>query len=176
VFFVPYFLLKRWWRAFAGIVAGGTLATAAPILVFGPSRWFEYMRFWLRLAAGGWPVRKGNQSVYAMVDRLYSHGALYWTPAAKRFKASDDPVVAAFVYGALAAVALLFAFAARRGGRSPRSPAAVVEFAIVLAICVLFSPLAWKHYFVFLLLGYAALWRAAFVPDPPPPIGFTTGL
>ncbi len=126
--------------------------------------------------AGGWPVRKGNQSLYAMVDRLYSHGALYWTPAAKRFKASDDPVVAAFVYGTLAVVALLFALAARRGGRTPRSPAVVVELAIVLAICVLFSPLAWKHYFVFLLLGYAALWRAAFVGDPPPADGFAVGL
>ena len=46
----------------------------------------------------------------------------------------------------------------------------------MLAICVLFSPLAWKHYFVFLLLGYTALWRAAFVGDPPPPAGFAIGL
>jgi hypothetical protein len=176
VFFVPYFLGKRWWRALAGTVGAGVLATAAPILVFGSARWWSYVRFWVRLAAGGWPVRKGNQSMYAMVDRLYSHGALYWTPAAKRFVASDDPAVTAIVYGALLLVALLFAAAARRGGRSPRSPAAVVELAAVLAICVLFSPLAWKHYFAFLLLGYAVLWRAAFVPDPPPPAGFATGV
>lgn len=176
VFFVPYFLLKRWWTALAGIVAGGVIATAAPILVFGVSRWVEYVRFWLRLAAGGWPVRKGNQSVYAMVDRLYTHGALYWTPAAKRFKASDDPMVTVLVYGALLVIGALFVVAARRGGRSPQSPAAVVEYAIVLALCVLFSPLAWKHYFVFLLLGYAVLWRAAFVPDPPPPPDVPWGL
>ncbi|MBI3768029.1 MAG: DUF2029 domain-containing protein [Deltaproteobacteria bacterium] len=176
VFFVPYFLCKRWWGALAGIVAGGLVATAAPILVFGPTRWWRYVRFWLHLAAGGWPVRKGNQSVYAMVDRFYSHGALYWTPAAKRFKASDDPVVAALVYGALLAIVLLFALAARRGGRTPHTPAAVVELAIVLAISVLFSPLAWKHYFVFVLLGYTALWRAAFVADALPPDGFTTGV
>lgn len=176
VFFVPYFLCKRWWRAAAGTIAGGALATAAPILVFGPARWWQYMRFWLRLAAGSWPVRKGNQSVYAMVDRLYSHGALYWTPAAKRFKASNDPMVAALVYGLLIALALVFAYAARRGGRTPRTPAAVVELAIVLAICVLFSPLAWKHYFVFVWLGYTVLWRAAFVADAPPPEGFATGV
>jgi hypothetical protein len=176
VFFVPYFFCKRWWRALVATIASGLLATAAPIVVWGPVQWWRNVRFWLRLAAGGWPVRKGNQSLYAMIDRLYSHGALYWTPAAKRFKASDDPVVAALVYGTLAVVALLFALAARRGGRTPRSPAAVVELAIVLAICVLFSPLAWKHYFVFLMLGYAALWRAAFVRDPPPPDGFAVGL
>jgi hypothetical protein len=71
---------------------------------------------------------------------------------------------------------VFFALAARRGGRTPRTPAAVVELAIVLAISVLFSPLAWKHSFVFVLLGYTALWRAAFVSDPPPPDGFTIGL
>ena len=176
VFFVPYLFFKRWWRALAGTIAGGLLATVAPIVVWGPVQWWRNVRFWMGLAAGSWPVRKGNQSLYAMVDRLYSHGALYWTPAAKRFKASNDPVVAAIVYGSLALVALLFAFVARRGGRTPRSPAVVVELAIVLAICVLFSPLAWKHYFVFLLLGYTALWRAAFVGDPPPPAGFAIGL
>lgn len=176
VFFVPYFLCKRWWRALGGMLVGGAVASAAPILVFGPTRWWSYVRFWLRLAAGGWPVRKGNQSVYAMVDRLYSHGAFYWTPAAKRFKASDDPVVAALVYGTLAVIALLFALAARRGGRTPRTPAAVTELAVVLALSVLFSPLAWKHYFVFLLLGYTVLWRAAFVADPPLPEGYATGL
>ncbi|HEY2386660.1 MAG TPA: glycosyltransferase family 87 protein [Candidatus Binatia bacterium] len=176
IFFVPYLLCKRWWRALAGMLVGGAVASAAPILVFGPARWWAYVRFWLRLAAGGWPVRKGNQSVYAMIDRLYSHGALYWTPAAKRFKASDDPVVAAMVYGTLLIIAVLFAYAARRGGRRPRTPAAVTELATVLAISVLFSPLAWKHYFVFLLLGYTVLWRAAFVSDPPPPDGHTTGV
>jgi hypothetical protein len=176
VFFLPYLLYKRWWGALAGMIAGGAVATAAPILVFGPVRWWSYIRFWLRLAAGGWPVRKGNQSVYAMIDRLYTHGAFYWTPAAKRFKASDDPVVAALVYGTLLVIALVFAAAGRRGGRTPRTPGAVVEFAIVLALAVLFSPLAWKHYFVFLLLGYAGLWRAAFVPDPPLPEGYTIGI
>jgi len=154
VFFVPYFLCKRLVGApLTGMLVGGAVATAAPILVFGPARWWSYVRFWLHLAAGGWPVRKGNQSVYAMIDRLYSHGALYWTPAAKRFKASDDPVVAVFVYGTLLVIALLLVVVARRGGRTPRTPGAVVEMAIVLALSVLFSPLAWKHYFVFLLLG-----------------------
>ena len=176
VFFAPYFLWKRWWRALAGMLLGGALATAAPVLVFGAARWWTYVRFWLELAAGGWPVRKGNQSVYAMVDRLYTHEAVYWTPAAKRLVASDDPVVAAIVYGLLAAIMLVFVLVSRRGGRDPRSPTVVVEMAIVLALAVLFSPLAWKHYFVFLLLGYAVLWRAAFVADPPPPDGFATGV
>jgi hypothetical protein len=176
VFFAPYLLWKRWGRAFTGMMLGGAAASAAPILVFGPARWWTYVRFWFDLAAGGWPVRKGNQSVYAMVDRLYTHEATYWTPAAKRFVASDDPVVAAIVYGVLAVIVVVFVMVGRRGGRDRSSPAVVVEMAIILALAVLFSPLAWKHYFVFLLLGYTVLWRAAFVRDPPPREGFATGV
>jgi hypothetical protein len=97
-----------------------------------------------------------------MVDRLYTHEAIVWDASQKRLTASNDPVVAALVYGLLALVAGLFALAARRGGRTPASAVTVIELAIVLCVAVLFSPLAWKHYFVFLLLGQFVLWHAAF--------------
>jgi alpha-1,2-mannosyltransferase len=184
VFFVPYLLAKRWWRALGAAVVTGAVATAAPILVFGPARWWAYVRRWLDIAGGGWPVRKGNQSVYAMVDRLYSHEVVTFTDEVKRLRASDDPLVAALVYGSLAVIVVVFLWTARRGGRDPASPPATVEYAIVLALAVLFSPLAWKHYFVFLLLGYAVLWRAVFEPsraafaagDDPRPAARVTGL
>lgn len=176
VLFLPYFLFKRWWRAFGAALATGVLCAAAPALVFGPARWWAYLRHWIVLSSGAWPVRKGNQSVYAMVDRLYTYGAVTWSPAAKRLTASDDPLVAALVYGLFALIVALFVRAARRGGRDPASPAATVEYAVVLTLAVLFSPLAWKHYFVFLLLGYAVLWRAAFVPDPPEEPDYATGV
>jgi hypothetical protein len=85
-----------------------------------------------------------------------------WDASHKRLTASNDPVVAFIVYGLLAVVTVLFVLAARRGGRSPESPATAIELAIVLCVTVLFAPLAWKHYFVFLLLGQVVLWRAAF--------------
>jgi hypothetical protein len=80
------------------------------------------------------------------------------------------------VYALLALIVLVFMRAARRGGEDPASPAATVEYAIVLVLAVLFSPLAWKHYFVFLLPAYMVMWRAAFVPDPPEAPGYTTGV
>lgn len=161
IFFVPYFAWKHWWRACAAAVAAGAAASLAPVVVFGPERFLAYARHWVALSAGSWPVRKGNQSVYAMVDRLYTHHAMIWSPAHKRLTASNDPVVAAIVYGLLAVVAALFVLAMRRGGRRPDGAAVTVELAIVLCIAVLFSPLAWKHYFVFLLLGQFVLWHAA---------------
>jgi hypothetical protein len=163
VFLLPYLAWKRWWRALAAALATGAVARALPVLVFGPARFWDYVERWLAIARGGWPVRKGNQSLYAMVDRYYTHGVeVVWSPAALTLVASDDPVVAAIVWGALAAVAAVFVALARRGGRDPGSPAVTVELAIVLAVAVLFSPLAWKHYFVFLLPAYAVLWHAAF--------------
>lgn len=170
IFFLPYFAWKRWWRALAAALTTGALASLAPILVYGPERFAGYVRHWVALSAGSWPVRKGNQSVYAMVDRLYTHDALVWDASHKRLTASNDPVVALLVYGLLALVALAFLLVARRGGRTPTSPATTIEIAIVLCVTVLFAPLAWKHYFVFLLLGQFALWHAAFgggYPVPP---------
>jgi hypothetical protein len=162
IFFLPYFAWKGWWKALAAALASGALASLAPVLVFGPEHFAAYARYWLALSAGSWPVRKGNQSVYAMVDRLYTHDAIVWSAAHKRLTASNDPVVAAIVYGLLAVIAVRFALASRRGGRRPDSAAATVEMAIVLCVAVLFAPLAWKHYFVFLLLGQFVLWHAAF--------------
>ncbi len=162
VFFLPYFAWKRWWGALGAALATGALASLAPVLVFGPERFLGYVRHWLALSAGSWPVRKGNQSVYAMVDRLYTHDAIVWDASQKRLTASNDPVVAAIVYGLLAFVAVLFVAAARRGGRATTSVAVPIEIAIVLCVTVLFAPLAWKHYFVFLLLAQFVLWRAAF--------------
>ncbi|MCC6763542.1 MAG: DUF2029 domain-containing protein [Deltaproteobacteria bacterium] len=162
IFFLPYFAWKRWWRALGAALATGALASLAPALVFGWERFVAYARHWLALSAGSWPVRKGNQSVYAMVDRLYTHDAIVWSAAHKRLTASNDPVVAAIVYGLLALVALVFLRATRRGGRAPASVGVTMEAAIVLCVTVLFAPLAWKHYFVFLLLGQFVLWHAAF--------------
>jgi hypothetical protein len=164
IFFFPYFLWKRWWTALGAAVATAALVSLSPILVFGPERFVAYVRRWLEIASGSWPVRKGNQSVYALVDRLYTHGAIFWSAAHKRLTASDDPVVAALVYGLLALIVVVFVATARRASRDPASPVVIVEYAIVLTLAVLFSPLAWKHYFVFLLLAYTALWRAAFAP------------
>jgi hypothetical protein len=162
VFFVPYFAWKRWWTACAAAIASGALASLAPALVFGWDRFLAYARHWIALSAGSWPVRKGNQSVYAMVDRLYTHGAIVWSPSQKRLTAANDPVVAAIVYGLLVVTVLVFLSVSRRGGRQPASTGVTVELAIVLCVAVLFSPLAWKHYFIFLLLGQFVLWRAAF--------------
>ncbi len=176
VFFFPYFLWKRWWTALGAALATAVLCTLSPIVVFGPARFWSYLQRWLEIAGSSWPVRKGNQSVYAMVDRLYSHGAIFWSPSAKRLRASDDPVVAAIVYGLLGLVIVVFVLTGRRtasrdvipasgtDAADPASPIAVVEYAIVLTLAVLFSPLAWKHYFVFLLLAYVALWHAAASP------------
>jgi len=162
IFFVPYFAWMRWWTAFTAALVTGAAASLAPIFVFGPERFLAYARYWIALSAGSWPVRKGNQSVYAMVDRLYTHDAIVWDASQKRLTASNDPVVAAIVYGLLAVILAVFVAVSRRGDPRPKSAAATTEFAIVLCVAVLFAPLAWKHYFVFLMLGQFLLWRAAF--------------
>lgn len=50
IFFLPYLAWKRWWRALAAAVATGAACTALPALVFGPARWWAYLRHWLTIA------------------------------------------------------------------------------------------------------------------------------
>jgi hypothetical protein len=75
--------------------------------------------------------------------------------------------VTVMVYGMLALVVMALVIVARGSGRDPASRGATIEYAIVMAVAVLFSPLAWKHYFVFLLLGYIVLWQALTDPTTP---------
>lgn len=165
VFLLPYFLWKKWWGAALGTLMAGVGCTVLPVLVFGPFQWWLYLQRWREIVATQWGVQRSNQSLYAMVDRFYTGRFGWWVPNTVDFTASHDPVVALVVYGLMLLVVALFLYATRRGGDNPSSPEAIVEFAAVLVIAVLFSPLAWRHYFVFLLLAHTVLWRAAFVPD-----------
>ena len=85
-----------------------------------------------RLSAGSWPVRKGNQSVYAMVDRLYTPRRHLWDAHHKRLTASNDPGGGRVSSTALLAVVVASSSPPAPRRSSPRSPAVTVELAIVL--------------------------------------------
>lgn len=161
VLFLAYLAWKKWWRALGSAAITMILTFASPVLVFGTDRTLQYVQRWREIASGGWPVRESTQSIYAMVDRLYSYQAVAWTPEVGHLTASNDPVVSAIVAAILAATASVFMLATRRGGEEPSSPAVTVELAFVLLAAVLFSPLAWTHYFIFSILAFSVLWQAA---------------
>ena len=163
IFFLPYFAWKRWWAAFAAALVTGAVASLAPDsrLRTGALR---RVRALLARALGRQLARPQGQSERLRDGRpaLHPRRDRSGTRRQKRLTASNDPVVAAIVYGPARGRRGRSSSPRDAAGAQPASPAATVELAIVLCVAVLFAPLAWKHYFVFLLLGQFVLWRAAF--------------
>lgn len=106
--------------------------------------------------------------MFAMVDRYVGHEVLANTDILSsdaHLTASGDPLVMPITIALWVLVVVAFILVSRKSGRDPASYDATVEFAMILVIVPLISPtLSWTHYFVFMLLGHAVLWRAAMSP------------
>jgi hypothetical protein len=150
--FLPYFVLRRNFRAaiaMAGCAAG---AVAASVALFG----VELHVFWFRefvVKQGSQPIAAYNvQSVNGFLAHLMTRGHLRdWYPidAGPRFRALG---------AGLAAVLVLAAVAAGWHAGPPRSEAARrLELWLVLCLTVLIAPISWTHYYLLLLIPCAAL-------------------
>lgn len=145
VFFLPYLLARRRFRASAWLVSAGFLASLSPVLVFGWSHYRDYLHSWRRAVAVGWGAGPMNQSVLAMWDRWLGHGA-----------SAQAPIVR--VAWALSLL-LIVAVSARRfrGGRDGEQPRVAHEWSVVFLVAALFGPVTWKAYLVVMTLPVALL-------------------
>jgi hypothetical protein len=151
ILFVPYFVYRRRLRVAAVTAAAATVFSLSPILVYGWTRFIDYVGAWREALAIGWGVGKMNQSVYAMLDRFLGHGiSPGHAPVLDALPESGDPSVQCAMVGVLvlltASVCWLF-----RGPEEADSPASLAEYSVVFIVSALFGPLAWKAYLVVLL-------------------------
>jgi hypothetical protein len=150
--FLPYFLVRRNYRAAIVMAACAAFAVGASIALFG----IELHRFWFRefvLQQGSGPIGAYNvQSVNGFLAHLLTRGHLRdWYPirVGPRFKMLS----AGLTMVLLAAVTI----GCWRAG-PPRSEAARhAELWLVLCLTVLIAPISWTHYYVLLLIPIAAL-------------------
>ena len=150
--FLPYFLLRGYFRAALAMAGCAALALAASVALFG----VELHSLWFRefvLKQGAHPIGAYNvQSVNGFLAHLLTRGHLRdWYPidAGPRFALLSAAMTAALT----AAVAI----GCWRAG-SPRSEAARrVELWLVLCLTVLIAPISWTHYELLLLIPGAAL-------------------
>jgi len=164
VFFVPYFIWKRWWRALGAMLAGGALLTLLPVVVFGFERWWSYASRFLGGSASGTFIGSNNQSLYAAFHQILVQRKWWNDEWVVLDRVDMEPRAMVAVLLVLLVSAGLFIFATRRGGSCPSSAAVATEFSIVLGASILFLPFTWKHYFIFLLPAYVILWRVAVAP------------
>jgi hypothetical protein len=151
IVFVPYFVYRGRFRVAAAAAAAATVFSLSPILVYGRTRFSDYVGAWRQALAIGWGVGKMNQSVYAMLDRFLGHGIRPGhTPVLDVLPESGDPSVqlATGVVLALITASVCWLF---RGREEADSPASLAEYGVIFIVSALFGPLAWKAYLVVLL-------------------------
>lgn len=156
-----YLLVRQRWRACAvGLATAGAL-TLLPVLRYGAEDMASEIRDWLAIsAAGGWPVRGNNQSLFAMLARAFGPDGTLGTG---HLLAAEHPRIhLAWMAIALGSVALtLWATGPSRVRDERATPAGIVA---VLALAVLLSPIAWDHYWVLMFPAFfflAASWDRA---------------
>ena len=150
--FLPFFLLRRNFRAAIAMAGCAAVAVAASVAFFGVElHWFWFREFVVKQGAA--PIAAYNiQSVNGFVAHLLTRGQLAnWYPvdAGALFKPLSAGLAAALV----AAVGI----AAWRAGPSHGEAARRVELWLVLCLTVLIAPIAWTHYYLLMLIPCAAL-------------------
>ncbi|MCB1548565.1 MAG: DUF2029 domain-containing protein, partial [Hyphomicrobiaceae bacterium] len=154
-----YFLVRRRWRIVAAMAATGGLTLAASILVFGPAinvAWYHEC-----VAPFAAKVMPGfnNQSLVAFAYRLdngsaHLHSWFLVEPTLAVHVARAASVALA-IMGAVWLLAHPAEAPPNDGKASAPTSRDLSELALVLVVAVILTPLAWSHYFVWLLLPWA---------------------
>lgn len=162
-----YLLLRKRLRAAAFMGLWGLVLTALPVFRYGIPSYLEHLRTWIHLSlSGGYPVGSLNQSVYAMVARWIASDPFLLMETRLPPPAPEDPrtLVATWVFRGLFALFLAgFLYIAGRG----RNLRPDVEGAYWILLGMVFSPVAWVHYWVLIFPAVFVLWRElSRRPDP----------
>jgi hypothetical protein len=153
-----YFLLRRRWRIVAGGATTIGLTVMLSLLVFGLELNIGWYRYCVEPFLGKVIPAFNVQSIDAFLLRLKTGGdyLLYW-----------DPLEPSIVHK----VGRTFLFAVMLGGAfwllrcadrhepvpaedSALSPRDLLEYALVLNLAIVMSPISWTHYYLLLLLPW----------------------
>jgi alpha-1,2-mannosyltransferase len=132
-----YMAIRGRWRAVLVGTAAAVCLTLGPLLRYGGAAAVGGVRAWLTNSAPvGWTLRGSNQSLSALATRLHLA-----TPG----------LVALYLF------CVVLAFAALRRPRVAHP--AFEEVAVVALVAVLWSPIAWVHYFLLALPAWIVALR-----------------
>jgi glycosyl transferase family 87 len=146
---LPYFVLRRQWKALGAAVAVGVAVTVLPLLSYGPVGALDALRNWLSLTIHGQNFQGGSITGLHMQKLGRLAYAMGGAPAS---------AIALHVLAIGLVAAILW--------RRPAADDPPLEVGSVALLAVLLAPIAWLHTFS---LGYLA-WVAA-VAYPPPVAG-----
>ena len=156
--FPALLVVVPFWRRLYGatLIAIGTsvILTTAAIARYGTSG-IDVIRDWLALnAAGAWPIRGNNQSLFAMLARYFGPEGL---SAQGHLPRDPHPVI---YFGWLVVAAALIGALSWKFWRWRFAPLASFSLAASLIVAVLVAPIAWDHYWTLLFPAFFVVWNA----------------
>jgi alpha-1,2-mannosyltransferase len=141
--FLPYFLVKKKFRALAAGLAAAVIGLSFPAIFYG-------VRGYLAVLAE-WPatLSKSTSGLLASYDNASLYGFLL-----KTFPSFSRSVTGAILLTILSALALAVLWMIKKGSEaaSMQSPE-VLESAFLLVLIPLFSPLGWNYNYLYSLLA-----------------------
>jgi hypothetical protein len=159
--FVFYLLFRRKFKAASMLVFTAVLLTLLPILWYGPHDYIVNMKAWFDISVhGGFPLSGSAQGVYSFLGRWFTsdiHTMLYSKVIHPPLDAMGS-ILTIWTHRLLFAV-LLGAFFFLVRFRKFRDTG--FEGAFITLLMILFSPVAWKHYYVMILPAVFVLWKVA---------------
>lgn len=155
--FIPYFIYRKFYKAAFASCAGILLYLWLPSLNLGWEKNISYLKGWLNVLFTSTPeliLWYKNQSLLSCISRLFSENSpvkIFLLP----------PLFIKGIFLLSASLMIFFALYFCRNLISHKkkefSLGHLLEFSLILICMVLFSPLAWKHTFLHLLVGYMVL-------------------
>ncbi len=170
-----FFLLRRDWRGVLGFASVGIATIILSLVVFG----FEVNQHWFQTCivqySQSWLATFSVQSVPGFILRLNSDAKLLdWIP---ELPSPGQKLVAQIVTGLIFLVAA--AACIGRPMLEPQQKADAdnrrdLQYLLVICLCLASSPLAWSHYYAWLLLP-TAFFLGSHPPFPASPMARAIG-
>ena len=150
--FIIYFAVQQKWKVALYAILFGTCFSLVPILFYGLGGFFDLMRQWLDISFGQPLIvgydRFNNQSLYAFWERTLAHQLHLAAPGSLSVKMISQLSGLSLIFGTL------FFF---RRSSSPQSLRFLMEGAALCVPMMIFSPIAWRHYWVLLYPAAAVM-------------------
>lgn len=159
VLVLPYFIFRKKFKALFACILTGLLLTLLPVMRYGWEEYLHNMQAWIQISLlGGYPLGGLNQSVYAMIGRWVASDP--FTLISQKLPAptadSTGGLVTIWLHRGFY-VAILGAFFYWLFKRDYGFLA--IEAAFMIITAMLFSPIAWRNYWIIIFPGYFVLYN-----------------
>jgi len=160
--FIPYLIIKRRFKALFASLVAFILYLTSPAIYLGWVRNLEYLKNWLTVHKSNpadYIIWYKNQSLLSCFLRFFTKGS-----EINILTLSPQTVCIIFAILALGLFALIFLLPKNK---KPKASGFLYlrEISLVLICMILFSPLAWKHTFIHLIVAHLVLLYYVFYID-----------